>query len=507
MTQVNSIREMFFEKGLNYAEISRATGYDVKTVKKYIYQEDFNQPVKAKQVRDSKLDPFKQEIDQWLEADKRARKKQRHTAQRVFNRLCQDHAFDGSYRLVAEYVAQKKRELYGGEKPFYFQLQHLPGEAQVDFGETEFLDQKGVIQHGHHLNISFPYSNGGYTQLFPGENQQCLMEGLINCFEHIGGVPIRIWVDNPSTVVSKVLKNGERIITEAFLRFMHHYGFTAAFCNVARGHEKGNVENKVGYHRRNLFVPPPRVAHLETFNQHLLTACDADMDRPHYLKQDTIQALFQADLANLLPLPAVPFDCSELVTVTTDSSARFTLAQGKHTYSTAPQYASTALHARLTAFEVIALDENYREIIRHPRLYGDKPQQSMDWLPYLTQLARRPAALKYSGIYKLFPQEVTSFLEGLTIPGKKDVLTALARLSQEADFTRAVAALKTAVTYGAEDADSIIATFSRLNSNVMELAPLALAPSVPEMPPFVPRLDDYDQLFLKGGDGIETADC
>ena len=45
MTQVNCIREMYFEKGMNYAEISKATGFDVKTVKKYIQMEDFNTPV------------------------------------------------------------------------------------------------------------------------------------------------------------------------------------------------------------------------------------------------------------------------------------------------------------------------------------------------------------------------------------------------------------------------------------------------------------------------------
>ena len=39
MTQVNCIREMYFEKGMNYAEISKATGFDVKTVKKYIQME------------------------------------------------------------------------------------------------------------------------------------------------------------------------------------------------------------------------------------------------------------------------------------------------------------------------------------------------------------------------------------------------------------------------------------------------------------------------------------
>ncbi len=506
MTQINCIRKMFFEKGMNYAEVSRATGFDVKTVKKYIFQENFNKALKPKPMRKSKLDPFKEEIDQWLEEDKAVRKKQRHTAQRVFDRLFEKYSdtFDCSYRLVADYVAKKKQELYRGGHQFYFQLQHIPGEAQVDFGETDFFDQSGVKQNGHHLNISFPHSNGGYTQLFQGENQQCLMEGLRNIFEHIGGVPKRIWFDNPGTIVAKVLKDGERILTETFLRFMNHYGFTAAFCNVASGHEKGSVENKVGYHRRNLFVPLPRVDNLQAFNRQLLIKCDEDMDRSHYVKQSNIQELFKEDLKNLLPLPAEPFDCSELVTVQTDSMAKFTLHRGKHTYSTAPMYANTSLLVRLTAYEVIVLDKNYRTVIRHPRLYGDKPLQAMDWIPYLTQLSRRPAALKYSGIYELFPEEVKAFLESLSIPGKKEVLTTLARLSQKADFISAAKALKTAVAHGAEDADSIIATFSRLNSQVL---PIALTSEVPKLPSFTSCVSDYDQLFLKGGRTVETADC
>ena len=466
MTQVNCIRKMFFEKGMNYAEISRATGFDVKTVKKYIFQDDFNKALKPKHVRKSKLDPFKEEIDQWLEEDKTVRKKQRHTAQRVFDRLSEKHgdAFDCSYRLVADYVAKKKRELYSIGRQFYFQLQHIPGEAQADFGKTDFFDQSGIKQNGHHLNTSFPHSNGGYAQLFRGENQQCLMEGLKNIFEHAGGVPKRIWFDNPSTIVAKVLKNGERILNESFLRFMNHYCFTAAFCNVASGHEKGSVENKVGYHRRNLFVPLPKVDDLRAFNRQLLIRCDKDMDRPHYTKQSSIQELFKEDRQNLLPLPAEPFDCSKLVTVRTNSMAKFTLHKGKHTYSTAPMYANTSLFAKLTAYEVIVLDKNYREITRHARLYGDKHLEAMDWIPYLTQLSRRPAALKYSGIYALFPEEVKAFLESLNIPDKKEVLTTLAKLSQQVGFTGATDALKTAAAHGTKDADSIIATFARLNS-------------------------------------------
>ncbi len=41
--------------------------------------------------------------------------------------------------------------------------------------------------------ISYPHSNGGHTQLFKSENQECLLEGLKSIFEHIGGIPTTIW--------------------------------------------------------------------------------------------------------------------------------------------------------------------------------------------------------------------------------------------------------------------------------------------------------------------------
>jgi len=40
MAQTNSIREMYFEKGKKFSEIARATGHDVKTIKKYIFEEN-----------------------------------------------------------------------------------------------------------------------------------------------------------------------------------------------------------------------------------------------------------------------------------------------------------------------------------------------------------------------------------------------------------------------------------------------------------------------------------
>jgi len=202
--------------------------------------------------------------------DLQAKPKQRHTAQRIFNRLkgLYGDKFNVSDRSVRKYVAQRRQEL-AGEAEGYLPLDHPPGEAQVDFGEAQFIE-KGIKYDGCYLNISFPYSNGGYLQLFKAQNQECLLEGLKNIFEHIGKVPVNIWFNNLSPAVKEIKKYGERDLTKGFERFMLHYGFCSDFCNPNSGHEKGHIENKVGYNRRNFLVPIPEFDDIREFNPELL---------------------------------------------------------------------------------------------------------------------------------------------------------------------------------------------------------------------------------------------
>jgi len=51
------------------------------------------------------------------------------------------------------------------------------------------------------------------------------------------------------------------------------------------------------------------------------------------------------------------------------------------------------------------LDINCHKVIKHNQLYGDRAHEANE-LGSLAQLSRRPAALKYSSIYELFPEEV-----------------------------------------------------------------------------------------------------
>ena len=144
MDQIHLIREMYYQQDKNISQIASETGLNRKTISKYVDMEDFNSPLPApasSEIHESKLDPFKPLIDEWLQADKLAPRKQRHTAKRVYKRL-KDEAdgFACSYRLVALYVKQKKEEFRLKRTDGYIPLVHHPGEGQADFGTTDFYE-------------------------------------------------------------------------------------------------------------------------------------------------------------------------------------------------------------------------------------------------------------------------------------------------------------------------------------------------------------------------------
>ena len=99
MDKVHSIRQLFYEQGKSVSAIAAETGHDRKTISKYLDMTDFNTPEPKKEDPENmcpKLDAYKPLIDQWLLDDRKAPRKQRHTAKRVFKRL-QTETEDWSY--------------------------------------------------------------------------------------------------------------------------------------------------------------------------------------------------------------------------------------------------------------------------------------------------------------------------------------------------------------------------------------------------------------------------
>ena len=506
MDQVHRIRELYFEQGKNLTEIAEIMGCDWRTVRKYVDKENFSPLPPQKQAstkRVSKLDPYKGDIDSWLEADRKAPRKQRHTAKRVFNRLEETYPhLDVSYRLVAEYVAQKKEQLNLKKAEGYIPLLHRPGEAQADFGTADFYENGKHWEKGKYLVLSFPYSNGGYLQLNYGENLECLLEGLQNIFQHIGGVPTEIWFDNTKTIVTEIIRGGGRELTERFRLFSEHYRFKPVFMNPASGNEKGNVENKVGYLRRNELVPVPEFERLTDKNTALLASCDADMDREHYDKDLFICELFEEDQKALLPLPEAEFDTALYITVRTDKYGKFRLNNGKHEYSASPSICEGIVHLRLTSDAVVVMDEDMREIVRHRRLYGDSSQKSMEWLPYLKYIARKPRSLRNSGIYEMLPETVRKYMDRSANSDKGQILKAIAELTERGGFESAVRIVDQALAYDAVDPDSLKNLYRRIYSDMPELPPLEEADAVlpqGKLICFSYDLDILDSVLRKAG--------
>jgi len=500
MTQIKHIKKLYYSKGKKVTEISKITGHNYRTVVKYLEKNDFNKKAEDEKEdrrgRPRKIDSVIPIIKEWLEEDKTAPCKQRHTAKKIFRRLEEEHAdlLEVGYRTIANYVRKTKKEMYKDEQG-YLPLEHPRGEAQVDFGEAIFYE-RGKLIKGHYLNLSFPYSNGGYSQVFKGENQECLLTGMKRIFEHIKGVPYKIWFDNPPAAVI-IGKNRKRTLVEQLERFALHYRFEINFCNPGEGHEKGNVENKVGYVRRNMFVPPPHFEDIEEYNKNLLQLGDLDMERSHYQKRETIAKLFAQEKEFMFPLPASEFAVGRIKTALANKYGKVELET--NFYSTSPSYAGEEVILRITADKVIIMDKQFKTIVIHDRIY-DRGKESMKWYPYLKVMAKRPKAIKYTHFFNELPDIWKNYLDGQDRKRKKLTITALLKMMEGDDregLINATRALEETLRNGVSDIDSIITTYHRIKNQGNTIKEIEVNSQVPPVKEYKVDIEAYDSLYRR----------
>lgn len=205
------------------------------------------------------LDRWKPTIDGWLEADRSAPRKQRHTARRVWQRLVEEHGAQVGESTVRRYVAEVRRRMDVPLVEVMVPQDHpLGAEAEVDFG-TATIYLAGVLMDVSMFVMRLSASGRGYTRAYLNEAQEVFLDGHVRAFEHFGGVPERIRYDNLKAAVERVLKGRDRIESERFVALRSHYRFDSFFCQpgIKGSHEKGGVEGEVGRFRRRHLVPVP----------------------------------------------------------------------------------------------------------------------------------------------------------------------------------------------------------------------------------------------------------
>jgi len=341
-------------------------------------KDDLNKPIKQTKRRQPIMEPFIDIVDTWLMEDMLKPRKERRTAASIHRQLVKEHDFQGSDRTVRAYVSRRKKELQAQTQEKYLRLEHPPGRAQVDFG-TSHIVWDGALREIKYLAFSFPYSNAGFCIPLPSENTECLLYAMIRVFEWIGGVPLEIWFDNLSAAVVSIGKGEKRELTETFRRFMLHYRFEAKFCNAGCGNEKGHVESKVGYTRRNWLIPYPMVTNYEEFTTKLYQLALEDMQRLHYEKKVTIAKLYKEDKKALQPLPTTPFEPVKIETARVNKYAQVHCCG--EVYSVPSAQIGERVFLKLWWDRVEIFSRNEERLATLPRCYTLKTQP-IDWKGY-----------------------------------------------------------------------------------------------------------------------------
>jgi transposase len=418
---------------------------------------DFNQqPQKPRKKRTRKTEKYESLIKEWLIEDKNRHYKQRHTATRVYDRLKEMFEdFDVSYGSVATAYGRIRSEVYYTHKE-YAPLRYLPGEAQCDMGICEFVEN-GIEYNGYYVVLSFPYSNIAFCQLLKFKNVQCILQGLKNIFEYIGGVPNQITFDNDSSIVNFLgEKITKRVENDLFLRFKNHYDFRVEYCPSHSPNQKGHVEGKVGYLRRNLFVPVPEMDNIDDYNRELLDKCTALHNRKHHRTKTNILELFECDKQAFLKLPSIPFEVATYIKRKVDRQGivRF---KGQRLYYLEPKYAGKFVQVKLTYNKISFYDNELNLITEFDRLYGNKNCVAVHWEDWLLTIAQKPNSLFHSGLVDMFSERLKEYLLNGTAKLRSLYMRALNELIKTTTLKNALVIEDVAASKSLIEIDDILA--------------------------------------------------
>jgi transposase len=336
-----------------------------------------------------KLGPVVSFINTILEADQKAPRKQRHTAHRIWRRMCEETPESKvSESTVRRYVRERKHEMgLIGRETFIPQSYRFGEEAQVDWYEA-YADLDEERQKHYIFCMRSMASGGAFHRAYPHASQQAFLEAHELAFHYFGGVFATVRYDNLSSAVKKILRGHQREETERFIAFRSHWGYQSEFCNPGRGNEKGGVEGEGGYFRRNHLVPVPKARNLEDLNRQILEASQ-DYDRRVISgKNMTVGEAMHLEREHLLPLALEGF---QLAGVHFPSVNTHAMVKVLTNFYSAPLPVGVEVQAKVYPANVEIWHQG-KCVARHERSFG-RCEKVLDLEHYLEVLLKKPGAL------------------------------------------------------------------------------------------------------------------
>ncbi len=240
--EMNMTIVTLYKTGKSITEIARVVGHDRKTVRRVIKDHKQSGTCRPRSIiRPSTLDPYKEEIVEYLEKGL--------TAIRIHEEL-KAQGSSAKYRTVSHYI-QKLRD----KKKICVRFHSNPGEeAQIDFGYVGMLpDNDGRKRKAWVFNMRLSYSRLDYYEVVFDQKVRTFVECHINAFIYFGGVPNVVKLDNLKAAILEA-HFYEPVHQEVYKKFSDHYNFDPIPCRVRKPQEKGKVESGIKYVKNNFFA-------------------------------------------------------------------------------------------------------------------------------------------------------------------------------------------------------------------------------------------------------------
>lgn len=484
------IRRAYFIEKKSQRQIARELGCSRDTVKRAIGSAESGRYTLTQPRPAPVLGPYKARIDELLEESERLPRKQRYIGHTIYKDI-QAKGYRGSESTVRGYIAQQRRER---QRPqVYIPLEFDPGtDAQADWGEAL------AIIAGERITVQvffmrLCYSRRLFVMAFPAQKQEAFFEGHVRAFHHFQGVPQRISYDNLKAAVLRVLQGRTRQEQQRFIVFRSHYLFASHFCTPGQGHEKGRVEEGVGFGRRNFMVPIPDVSSFDELNAHLLAACLEDDRRCIDRQPLTIGEAWEIEKPYLLPLPEKDFECCVVNTVTLNGFGQVEFETNRYSVPAEKAYHNLVVKAYPFRVDVLYMND---VIASHPRCYGKK-QDILDPLHYLPLLEQRPGAFDHAKPIRRWRESWPPVYERLLArlreqwPDGKGVqeFVRILRLHEEHPAEVIARAVEQALAYGCVHLDGVRLCLRQLLE--------------PQPPPSVIDLSAWPELVAVGSQGLD----
>lgn len=226
----------------------------------------------------------------------------------VVERLLRQQGVQTSVRTVQRAVAEHRRQQRAAEAATV-RFETPPGEQmQIDFGEKR-VQIAGQLVRVLLFVAVLSYSRRIFVRAFLAQRQDDWREGLWGAFQHFGGLPRRLLIDNAGAlVVGRDAQTRKARLHPGFAAFCRDVEVEVSVCQPYRARTKGKTERGVGYVKHNALAGLEFISGA-ALEAHLGAWCAQADERIHGTTHQRPRERFERDEKKALrPLPsqAVP---------------------------------------------------------------------------------------------------------------------------------------------------------------------------------------------------------